>query len=531
MVPDAGDVCIYDLPEENKKEGRFSRYCKVAYSADGSRIVYCREGSDAIFVWLIGNRSQPVNRIPIDPGMTLETLSLDCEREKMVALLIPEGESESESKGGGEGEGVPKPAVVRYWNLDTGEEIKSLQITTNLIYGAVFAKMNTMLVTNHYPEKMYVWNLEGDRATLGTTIDVCNWSFDVTRSGDIIAVGCEDYAIRFYSAHTGAELAVYRCHHFYIRSLRFSSEGDHLVSSSNDGTTRVWDTTKEALSAKPPSAIDDCCFKRVKFSSNGKCIAAIAWKDPRIFIWNGETGKYAITLAGHAGSVAAFAFSADDSMLASVSGDGVVVLWVMQQEDKHPRTLSQSNTTESLEPVDMAFNACSNLLAIVYKDDKSFVVKLYDVSNRNRAEAGVETFQSEPSDGYPPHLIRFSPDEPLVRLRHFTPPGGFLHLPLDTPLVRIWDHATKTVQEYAYDEIAHSKWVLPFHVDGDSWHYNDWIYSRRTKMRLFWLPRDRRPSNPDSMDMHGDRLAIGSLFGNFTLLDMSRLQATGNEPA
>jgi WD40 repeat protein len=214
-----------------------------------------------------------------------------------------------------------------------------------------------------------VWNLEGDRTTLETTIDVHGdyRSFDVTRSGDVIAVGCVDHAIRFFDAHTGANLAVYRGHTRDIGSLRFSSQGDRLVSSSyRDRSTRVWDTTKEALSSNSPSATDNCCFKRVRFSANGNYIAAIASEDPRVIVFDGETGKFVTALVGHAKSVAAFAFSADNSVLASVSEDGVVFLWDMRQEAMHSRTSSQSKSTKSLKPVDMTFNSDSSQLVIVY---------------------------------------------------------------------------------------------------------------------------------------------------------------------
>jgi WD40 repeat protein len=257
------------------------------------------------------------------------------------------------------------------------------------------------------------------------------------------------------------------------------------------------------LSANPPSATDGCRFTRIKFSSNGKYVAAIAEDDPRVIVFDGETGKFVTTLVSHAKSVAAFAFSADGSVLASISEDGVVFFWDMRQETKRSRTLSQSDSTESFKLVDMTFNADSSLLAIVYRDDGSFVVKIYDVS------VGVELFQSRDNHGDPPHLIQFSPGEPLIRLRRIAPGKQ----------VRIWDHATATVEEHAYEDNVHSTWVLPFNIDDD-----DWIVANRTKKRLFWLQDHRRPFDSDCMDVHGDRLAIGSMSGTLTLLDVSRLQ-------
>jgi hypothetical protein len=123
-------------------------------------------------------------------------------------------------------------------------------------------------------------------------------------------------------------------------------------------------------------------------------------------------------------------------------------------------------------------------------------------------------FQSKPNDGDPPHLIRFSPDEPLVRLRYVEPGKE----------VRIWDHATKSVEELAYDENIHSTWVFPFYIKVD-WRFGGrWIAASRSKKPLFWLPPGRFPDNSNCMAVHGDRFALFSRDGILMLLDMSCLQ-------
>jgi WD40 repeat protein len=274
------------------------------------------------------------------------------------------------------------------------------------------------------------------------------------------------------------------------------------VSTSDDESTHIWDTTNEVLSTNPPITTDGCVFTKTKFSSNGKYVAAIAEDDPRVIVWDGETGNFVTALVGHAESVAAFAFSADDSVLASISEDGVVFFWDMRQETKRSRTLSQSDSTESFKPVDMTFNADNSLLAIVYSNYESFAVKIYDVS------VGVELFQSEDNHGDPPHLIRFSPADSLIPFRRVAPGRQ----------ARIWDYATGTVEEHAIDDNVHSTCVLPFDID------DQWIVSSRTGKRSFWLPEYRKPYDSDRMDVHGGQLAIGSRFGTLTLLDMSRLQ-------
>ena len=160
-----------------------------------------------------------------------------------------------------------------------------LQVTKdNNIEGAVFAKNSAILVANHGWRRICVWVLKNGWSTPHTTIQInCN-TFDVTQSGDVIAVPVFS-SILFFDTYTGSRLAVYLGLSERIDSLRFSHDGHRLVSSSSSfcGNTRVWDTSQEALSAHS-TVTQNRPLTRVIFSPDGKCIAAIAEDDPRIFI-------------------------------------------------------------------------------------------------------------------------------------------------------------------------------------------------------------------------------------------------------
>jgi hypothetical protein len=399
---------------------------------------------------------------------------------------------------------------VTYWSIKSGEEIKSLQFTTNH-YSFRFAKKNTLLVTCG-AEEIDVWNLEGDRATLSTATRTGTMvEFDVAPSGDVIAVAYRhNSGIRLSDASTGSLLAVYRGHNRHARSVRFSPQGDRLVSTSRDWTTRVWNTTKEALSANSPSITQDRWFKRVQFSPDGEYIVAIARDDPRIFVCDGKTGIYLSTLTGHTNNVKALAFSPDVSTLASVSPAGSIRLWDMRADATHPTMMSQRAIIESLAPEDMAFNSTGTLLALVSIVDESFVVSIYDITSHGGPKVGEQIFQSKPNNGVLPHLIRFSPNEPLVRVRYVR----------TNEIARVWDYENDLVEEF--DKDAHLTYVLPFGFEKEDRGRLQWIVSTSTKGRLLYVPRGRRTG--ECMDVHGDRLAIGSNYGILTLLDMSRLR-------
>jgi hypothetical protein len=118
---DQGVIRMYELPEVDENEE--IDYKRAVYNSDGSRIA-CY-GADAIVVWSTGDCSQPVSRICIDQAMAIEAFSLDCDRDQMAAFL--------NSKNGWS-------TAVKYWKIDTGEEIKSLQITSDRIYAAALQR-------------------------------------------------------------------------------------------------------------------------------------------------------------------------------------------------------------------------------------------------------------------------------------------------------------------------------------------------------------------------------------------------------
>jgi WD40 repeat protein len=470
-------------------------YGTVKYSADGSKLLCCWRGTDAILLWSSENRSQVHRRLPTDPTMEAYAFSFDCDGAQMAALLQSKGDL----------------AIVKYWDVNTGQEIKTLRISKDEIKTAVFAKNNSMLLTIH-EWFTYVWKQDGDHFALSAKMFIDHVdqisTFGVSHSGDIFAVALCDDAIRFFDTHTGSKLAVYRGHTDRIHSLQFSPQGDSLVSSSIDGSLRLWDTTKQALSANMPHPTDGCLFHRIKFSSNGKYVAAIDAVLARVSVWNGETGIYLFTLTGHTDRVDAFAFSPDNSSLASISSDGTLRLWNTETDENNPWAVAHSQTTVPLKAVDMTFNAAGSLLSIFYHVGKSFVVKIYDVSGRDRTEIAVELFQSKPNDGVYPHLIRFSPDEPPVRVRYVR----------KEEKARVWDRTSDSVEEYDVDEDVHPTWIIPFQITSD-----DWIKSTKTGTLLVWLTRHRR-TYIKCLGVHGNRLAFASRQGAMTLLDMSRLQ-------
>jgi len=115
-------------------------------------------------------------------------------------------------------------------------------------------------------------------------------------------------------------------HQSRVTALAFSPDGKRLVSASDDGTLRIWDTaTKSTVGA--PLTGHRSAVSSVVISPDGKSIAS-ASADSTVRLWHLDTGApIDQPLTGHMGPVTSVAFSPDGKYLVSGSSDRTLRLW------------------------------------------------------------------------------------------------------------------------------------------------------------------------------------------------------------
>ncbi|KAL7798225.1 hypothetical protein V8C37DRAFT_249141 [Trichoderma ceciliae] len=109
-----------------------------------------------------------------------------------------------------------------------------------------------------------------------------------------------------------------------VFAVSFSTDGQQVLSGSNDGMIRIWDVgtgtciqTIKALEGRVAAAIFSADGRRV--ISNGS--------NNTLHIWDANTGACLLTLEGHEGPVVFAVLSADGQWIASGSVDKTVRLW------------------------------------------------------------------------------------------------------------------------------------------------------------------------------------------------------------
>ena len=122
-------------------------------------------------------------------------------------------------------------------------------------------------------------------------------------------------------------------------------------------------------------------------------VTSSGYEDPRMHVWDAETGKYLRNLAGHTGYVSQMMFANDGKLLVSANTDQTIRVW--DTETWEPLKTYRGHTSEVQG---VAVSSTSQLIASADKDGKVALWKLQetDKSTRYRQFLG-EAFKSSDS--------------------------------------------------------------------------------------------------------------------------------------
>jgi WD40 repeat protein len=172
-------------------------------------------------------------------------------------------------------------------------------------------------------------------------------------------------------------------HMHWVMSVNISPDGENLVSTSRDGTVRLWNTEGQALEVfNIPTGI----ARQAEFSPDGQTIAS-ANSNGTINLWD-INGKRLKTLSGHNGEVRDVSFSPDGSLIASTSDDGTAKLW--RRDGQEVKTLDGNVSDSTYPPGGMGSVSFSPDSQVIITTSVDGQIKLWD-----RTGEEIITFRNE----------------------------------------------------------------------------------------------------------------------------------------
>jgi WD40 repeat protein len=293
--------------------------------------------------------------------------------------------------------------LARLWDVPTGQAITAIKGHDGAVIAAKFIDGKTV-VTVSIDKTARLWSLR----------EVTGMGFPASTS----PADTESRSPVPMRHLTATPAGVFRGHTDYLRSVDVSPDRRHLVTSSRDGTARVWQMPPASEAAVVRSTHE---VRDIAFSPDGRRLVTAASRTPVVWgLWTGTMGQPLLTLKGHTGEVKCVAWQADGKRIATAGDDGLAKLW-----DAATGRELQSFPPQGGAPIrGVAFAPGGRFLAIASIDHKAAI---WD----------TETGGSLPLEGHQGvvHAVAFSPDGSQVLTTCFD------------RFARIYDRATGVLRE------------------------------------------------------------------------------------
>jgi WD40 repeat protein len=150
------------------------------------------------------------------------------------------------------------------------------------------------------------------------------WSASFAPDGRRLVTVSEDGTGRVWDTQTGAVLAVLRGHQGPVRFAAFSPDSQYVVTTSVDKTARVWNVEMGGSVAVLEGHSKNVL--KAAFSPDGKHVAT-ASVDNMARVWESLSGKEICKLEGHTAPVRDAIFTTDGENILTISDDATARLW------------------------------------------------------------------------------------------------------------------------------------------------------------------------------------------------------------
>lgn len=286
----SGTVRFYDVASGEEKRRLFAasdNITDIAYSADGKRIVTA-SWDRRVRVWDIERGTA----IQTFSGFSDRPLAIDISLDSRSLIIgqgnygnndiLPSNERSSE-------------IAVWFWDLVSGDQIRQYEGFEEWLWAVEASPDGTLIAAASGPLRLP----EDNRAI--------------------------ETVVRVWDRVTGAGVALLTGHTNTIDSVRWSPDGQHLLTASWDGTIRLWDVRRGRKVLNIYEGHTDQVYM-VRWSADGKQFLS-ASRDKTIRLWDVESGKVIRIYEGHTDAVNGIDFSPDGRQFASASSDKTLRLW------------------------------------------------------------------------------------------------------------------------------------------------------------------------------------------------------------
>lgn len=217
--------------------------------------------------------------------------------------------------------------TVRLWRLWDGEEMRRFEVGRFVEQNVAFLASGSRILAASVKD-VRIWDSEsGELVTCFRDFEVDTRCVVADPTGERIATGSGDGAVRIKELATGSHSSKLRGHKDRITGLQFTPSGTRLLTWGCDNTLRVWDAERGLEIGCIPTSNEQ--VKSGIISPNGRR-AAGGDSSGNIELWDTKTMRHLPPLRGHRYGISGLAFTPDSRCLVSCSLDETIRIWDLE---------------------------------------------------------------------------------------------------------------------------------------------------------------------------------------------------------
>lgn len=268
---------------------------------------------------------------------------------------------------------------IKFWDIEKGIQLRSFVDFDERIIDIEFTPDNEFIIIgsgnvgdnaitnnedNPSDTSVWLWDLENrtqSQVYRGHTD--WTWTTDISPDGTLAASGSGplrlpaslddvDTSVRIWDIETGQEIRLLLGHIDTVDSVKFTIDGDSLLSASWDGTIRRWDVaTGQLLNTYEDH---DGRVYMVDMMPNGEQFIS-ASGDGTLKLWDVESGEVLQTYNGHDDEVNGVHISPDGREMLSASSDRTIRMWdiesgeILQTYNGHDSSVNYAKFAPNME--------------------------------------------------------------------------------------------------------------------------------------------------------------------------------------
>ena len=237
--------------------------------------------------------------------------------EKAVLAFDISKDGKQLISGGGEGR-------VILWDMESGDTLKVLGKHSELVFDTRFSNNGKMALSSSWSSYCTIWDLEtGTKKNDLRLENTAAYTATFTPNDLYLVLGNLNKSLEMWEPDSKTLVRKFIGHTDIVSQINFNSNGNLMLSSSRDGSSRIWNI---GTGLQENKFITQGQLYTAVFSPDEKYVVT-GGEDLLLKFWNISNSSLEFSLSGHQSPITNIIFTKDKKKLISVDMDGVTKIW------------------------------------------------------------------------------------------------------------------------------------------------------------------------------------------------------------